>query len=119
MIRIALVVALATPACSNRTESAPVHEKDTPLARKWIAAGAVVIDVRSREEYAGDHVDRAVNIPVDELAGRIGEVQTLARKDQQIVVYCASGNRAAKAQRVLGAEGYTQVVNGGGVDSLK
>lgn len=85
-----------------------------------IASGAVVIDVRSTEEYAGPHVERATNIPIDQLATRLGDVEKLTGGDKAkpIVVYCASGNRASKAKTQLEANGYTNVVNGGGYDDL-
>jgi len=129
MIRLALGLWLICGGCSTTTEpssgnpagsAAPTAgKKDPVLARTWIASGAVVIDVRTAEEFATGHVDHAVNIPVEELPGRIAEVGTLASKDQPIVVYCASGFRAASAQRALLKAGYSRVVNGGSVDDLK
>ena len=78
-----------------------------------------MIDVRSPEEFASGHIDRAVNIPVDELPARLDDVRKVATKDQPVVVYCASGHRAAKAKQALTAAGYSRVVNGGGFDDLK
>jgi phage shock protein E len=44
---------------------------------------------------------------------------TSGDKSKPIVVYCAAGSRAAKAKRTLESAGYTQVVNGGGLDELR
>ena len=119
---------ISVAACSTRTDSsssvgsaavAPANQKDPMLARRWIGQGAAVIDVRTAEEFAEGHVDRAINIPVEDLAARMSDVSKLAGKDQPIVVYCASGHRAGKAQRALTAAGYSKVVNGGGFDDLK
>lgn len=95
--------------------------KDPDAARKLISAGAVVIDVRTADEYRDDHLQTAVNIPVQELAGRIEEVAKLVTNDKArpIVVYCAAGSRAAKAKAQLETAGYSHVVNGGGLDDLR
>lgn len=76
-----------------------------------IKAGAKVVDVRSPGEFQGGAYPGAVNIPVQELEGRLGELP----KDRPIVVYCASGARSAAAERMLRARGYGDVVNGGGL----
>lgn len=79
-----------------------------------IRAGATVVDVRSPEEFADGAYPGALNIPVQELGRRAGEIP----KDRPVVVYCASGARSAFAARVLKASGWTDVVNGGGLDDM-
>jgi len=126
---LALVLALPLPACSEKeitaaTKSAPAATKpgrDPANAREMIAAGAVVLDVRSPDEFSEGSLPRATNIPIQDFSGRIAEVEQLAGGDKTkpIVVYCGSGARAAKAKRQLEAAGYTQVVNGGGFDDLR
>ena len=76
-----------------------------------IKAGAKIVDVRSVAEYQGGAYPGAVNIPVQELERRLGEIP----KDKPIVVYCASGGRSAAAERLLRAHGFGDVVNGGGL----
>jgi phage shock protein E len=95
--------------------------KDPATARAMIASGAVVIDVRTADEFADRHLAMAVNLPVDELPGRLAEVDRLVGGDRTrpIVVYCAAGKRAARAKAQLEAAGYTRVVNGGGLDDLR
>jgi rhodanese-related sulfurtransferase len=95
--------------------------KDPAAAKKLIAAGAVVLDVRTPDEFAGGHVPSATNIPVDQVTQRLAEVDKLVGSDKTkpVVVYCAAGSRAAKAEVELEAAGYTQVVNGGGLDDLQ
>jgi phage shock protein E len=102
------------------SEAAP--SKDPAAARRALAAGgAIVLDVRTSEEFADDHLEGAVNVPVQELSSRLPDVAQLAAGDRAtpIVLYCGSGERAGKAKRVLDAEGYTQVINGGGLDDLR
>jgi phage shock protein E len=104
--------------------SAPVvgssSVKDPTNARELIAAGAVVLDVRSPDEYREGHLPTATNVPVDEVSTRLSEVDQLTRgdKNKPIVVYCAAGKRAAKAKQTLESAGYAHVVNGGGFDDL-
>ena len=67
-------------------------------ARKLVAEGAMLLDVRSAEEFSGGHIDGAVSIPIQQLSGRLGE---LGDKSDTIVVYCQSGSRSAMARRLL------------------
>jgi phage shock protein E len=69
----------------------------------------ILIDVRTQEEFAVDHVHGAINILVTDLAA-----SALAQipKDASIVVYCASGGRAERANIILKGMGYAHVVNG-------
>ncbi len=67
----------------------------------------VLIDVRTREEYAAGHIDAALNIPHDELERRLGEIP--GGKSGEIIVYCRSGKRARIAENILVEKGYTNV----------
>ncbi len=80
-----------------------------------IAQGAVVVDVRTKGEFASGAYPKAKNIPLDALADRLGELP----KDKPIVVYCASGGRASEAARILSGAGFADVVNAGGLSDLR
>ena len=75
---------------------------DGPAARQKVAAGATLLDVRTPGEYAERHVDGALNVPVQELEQRLGDVP----RDRPVVVYCLSGGRSAAASRMLAAAGW-------------
>ena len=64
-------------------------------------------DVRSPREYAGGHLEAAVNIPVDKMRQRIDEVPC----DRPVVVYCSVGYRSYVAQQILCNRGRTNVRN--------
>lgn len=81
---------------------------DSEAAHALVTAGAILLDVRSAGEFAGGHIDGAMNVPVQDLAGRLGDLPELERP---IVVYCQSGARSARAAAVLRAKGYTAVHN--------
>ena len=110
------------PAGHTAAAADPHPKKDPAKARQLIAAGnAIVLDVRTPEEFGDGHLPVATNLPVDELPNRLGDVDKLAAGDKSkpIVVYCHAGSRAAKAKRALEAAGYTNVTNGGGLDDLR
>ena len=77
-------------------------------ARARVAAGAVVVDVRTPEEFVTGHVPGARNIPVKELPGRLAEV---GPPGTSVIVYCKAGIRAADAKAFLEKSGYPDVLN--------
>jgi rhodanese-related sulfurtransferase len=83
-------------------------------ARAAMQAGARVVDVRTRGEYASGHLPGAVNIPLHELSSRLAE---LGAKDRAIVVYCASGQRSSRAKGLLRGAGFTNVHNLGSISN--
>lgn len=74
---------------------------DGARARELVAAGALLVDVRSPAEFAGGHVQGARNVPVDQLVRRSGELKT----GKPVVLYCRSGARSANAAGVLRSQG--------------
>lgn len=73
---------------------------------------ALILDVRTEEEFVTGHIIDAINIPVDELQYRIGELED---KNEKILVYCKSGARSVIACEILEAYGFTNIYNIGGV----
>lgn len=74
----------------------------------------IVLDVRTPEEYAEAHIPGAINVPNE----KIGEepIAELPDKDQIILVYCRSGNRSKEAAQKLADQGYTNVIEFGGIN---
>lgn len=81
-------------------------------ARELVAQGALLVDVRTPGEFRGGHIEGAINVPLQELGGRLGE---LGAKDRAVVVYCQSGMRSRGAQETLVSKGFSQVYNLGGI----
>ena len=73
--------------------------------REAIDAGAVLVDVREENEYADGHIAGAIDIPIRTLAQTLDKVPA----DQPVVVYCASGFRAALSTAALHIMGYSNV----------
>jgi len=65
----------------------------------------VILDVRTASEFEDGHIEGAVNIPVQELSARLDE---LSREDE-LLVYCRTGNRSAQAVDILQDVGFTKI----------
>ena len=76
------------------------------------AAGAVLLDVRSPQEYREGHIPGSQNVPLQQL-DKVEEVTE--NKDTVLYVYCRSGARSRQAVSLLQAMGYTNVHNIGGI----
>jgi rhodanese-related sulfurtransferase len=81
-----------------------------------VAEGAIIVDVRSPGEYAGGHIKKSINIPLDKLENQLDKLKD---KNQAIITCCASGMRSGSAKGLLKSKGYENVVNGGGWSSLQ
>jgi phage shock protein E len=102
LLLLMLWVALAMSSCNSNSQ--PINFKESLL-----------LDVRTSEEFNEGSIENAINIPVDELESRIGEI----KNDKPIVVFCRSGNRSARAKKILEEKGFENVINGGGVGDLQ
>ncbi len=77
---------------------------------------AFLIDVRTREEYAGGHIDGSQNLPLDE----IDKVDSIIKnKNTPLYVHCLSGGRSARAVAYLKDKGYREVHDIGGIGSYR
>ena len=75
---------------------------------------AVLLDVREPDEYAQGHLPGSTNLPLSVIANRLEE---LPDKEAPVFVYCQSGRRSGKAERILKEAGFTNVTNVGGIMS--
>jgi len=81
-----------------------------------VKEGAIILDVRSKGEYAGGHIKGSINISVDQLGNHLNKFKN---KEQAIITCCASGMRSSSAKSILKSNGFTQVHNGGSWYSLQ
>jgi rhodanese-related sulfurtransferase len=84
-------------------------------AKKMIDSGQslIVLDVRTPGEFAGGHIEDAINIANETIGS--DRPSALPQKDATILVYCRSGSRSAQASKKLLALGYTEVYDFGGI----
>ena len=109
-ILIASVSALVLCACNSITEEAPRRIN-------FDRSSAVIIDVRTPEEFKAEHIEGARNIPIASL--KENAAREFANKSQNIVVYCNRGINSKKAKGILEGEGYTNVTDAGSIRNLK
>jgi len=77
--------------------------------KEKIANGGLLLDVRTKGEFAGGHAKGAKNIPLDQLSGSLSKLD----RTKPIVAVCASGMRSGSAVGLLKNNGFTEVYNGG------
>ena len=78
--------------------------------------GAVLLDVRTSEEYRDGHIDGSINLPLDRIHFAEDAVKD---KNAQLYVYCYSGSRSEQAVACLKKMGYINAVNIGGISSYR
>ncbi|MBC5834542.1 rhodanese-like domain-containing protein [Flavobacterium sp. F372] len=82
---------------------------------EFIERDAVIIDVRSYEEFAGGHIQNSKNIPLQIIESKITDIKKL---NKAVIVCCKSGMRSAQANSILKRNGI-ETINGGGWQSLQ
>ena len=78
--------------------------------------GAILVDVRTEEEYEEDHIDGALLFPLDTINENTA-TEVIDSKDTTIIVYCRSGNRSHQALEILKDLGYTNVYDLGSISN--
>lgn len=78
---------------------------------------AILVDVRSPQEYKEKHIDGSINIPIYNIEEKSKEV--IPDKQNIVIVYCQSGGRSSKAVKILEKQGYNKLYNiEGGLDNI-
>ena len=121
VLTIFALYAFAAQKTGQQADSAQKNEIKGDIAaatQAWpmIEAGALVIDVRSKKEFDGGHLEGSLNIvhtEISALTAAIGD-----QKDRNVVLYCRSGNRAGKSLKKLEELGYSAIFNASGLDAL-
>jgi rhodanese-related sulfurtransferase len=76
-------------------------------------SGYIILDVRRPDEFAAGHIPGAINVPNESIG--TDAIPELPDKRQLILVYCRSGRRSKEASEKLVAQGYTNIVEFGGI----
>lgn len=76
--------------------------------------GAIVIDVRTPQEFDGGKVPESINIPVDRIAANAERIKNMKR----VVFCCSSGSRSGNAASIMKQKGMKEVYNGGSWESV-
>lgn len=74
-----------------------------------------ILDVRTKGEYDNQHVSGALHHDImDMMDGKFPNIE----KDAEVTVYCESGNRSMMSCALLSQNGFTNVIDAGGIDNL-
>lgn len=82
----------------------------TKKVQEFKSRGAVLLDVRTKEEFKAGHIKGAKHIPLDQVSSRVGEVR---KWNKPVICYCRSGMRSGSAASILRNHG-VEAMNGGG-----
>ena len=101
-------------AAKDMPDKAAYHKISAEEAYEMMASQeVVVVDVRTREEYDGGHIENAVLVPNESICSEMPEA--LPDKEATLLIYCHSGRRSKDAAQKLLALGYQSVYDFGGV----
>jgi len=76
----------------------------------------ILIDVRTKEEYENGHIDGAINHDImDMMQGVFPNVN----KDEDITLYCESGNRSMMAKGMMEKVGFKKIIDAGSINNLR
>ena len=115
-IIILTILVLILCSCSNtekQIKQVTCNEKDEIIQKE---ENAMLIDVRTKEEYEEKHLKDAINIPYDKITETLSTYGTIDY-DIPIIVYCKSGTRSNMAAEALREEGYKNIYNLGSIDN--
>jgi phage shock protein E len=84
------------------------------IVKQKLDLGAIVVDVRTQDEFRNGAFPGAKNIPLSDLGQRLGEIP----RDRPVVLYCASGARSSAAARAMKQAGFSDVINAGGLSDM-
>ena len=106
--------ALLVPALQRRGEKVSVLQ----ATQKINAGKTILVDVRDATVFAAGHVRDAKNIPLKDLASRVGELEKF--KSKSVIVVCDSGVQSSKATTQLKSAGFNEVFSlDGGLDAWR
>jgi len=106
-LALLVAAALAWPMLSGQSSAPLPGEISVDQAYQKYQQGAFFLDVRTVEEWNEYHAPNSTLIPLDQLAGRLGELP----RDREIVVVCRSGNRSQQGRDILLSAGFSQVTS--------
>lgn len=104
MISILLITFVG---CTQSSEEKPDQAEAPDLVQMVSTQEAVGLDVRTPEEIENNPSPGAIHIPISEVEGRLGEID----KNKTILVFCESGGRASRVEKLLKDKGFTKVQN--------
>lgn len=115
MLIMVFVLLLCGCGTNEKVKSVTCNEKDEILNSN---SNAMLIDVRTEEEYEEAHIDRSINIPYDKVV-EVLDTYGIINFDVPLIVYCKSGGRSSKAAEALVDAGYNNVYDLGAMSNCE
>lgn len=109
-----LLIVLISVGCSNVEGEYKMISGN--VAKNMVNEGAIIMDVRTTTEYDLEHIDGAINIPLDKI-DRNSLENAIESYDTNIILYCRSGARSKAATDILLELGYQNVYDLGSIDN--
>ena len=118
-----ICLSLITCGCSSEKENindTEIKKEETVItgqvAHDKVNSGAILVDVRTQDEYNEGYIEGAILFPVSDINSNTAQ-EYLPDKDAVIIVYCRSGNRSSQAAQKLKQLGYKNVYDLGSIDN--
>ena len=111
---VILLCIICLNGCSSKSDSGLISYMEAK--EKIINNGAILVDVRTEDEYNEKHIDGAILLTLDTI-DEATVLNVIDNKETPIIVYCRSGNRSSQALSKLEALGYTEVYDLGSIDN--
>lgn len=108
-------LAVFVMAFSMASHSEP-NDTISPEVLSAITHQALIVDVRTPEEFGDGHYPGAINIPHETILEGLNQLGVTA--DTSVILYCRSGNRSGQAEQALHEKGFTEARNAGGLEAL-
>ena len=111
-----LMALLLLAGCGAQSEESTYRQVNAEEAAAMMEeeSSYIILDVRTAQEYSEKHIPGAINIPNETIGSE--DIPELPDKEQLILVYCRSGNRSKQASEKLVKQGYTNIVEFGGIN---
>ena len=111
-----LMALLLLAGCGAQSEESTYRQINAEEAAAMMEeeSSYIILDVRTAQEYSEKHIPGAINIPNETIGTE--DIPELPDKEQLILVYCRSGNRSKQASEKLVKQGYTNIVEFGGIN---
>lgn len=118
VISIALILLLGSLWAKGTVETSTGGKVSSEQAKSLVSSGAVLLDVRTEDEFNDFHIPGAVLLPYDKISA-ISAASIIPTFDAPVVVYCRSGRRSDIALKTLLSLGYTEVRDLGSITNWK
>ena len=115
-ILILILITLLLCGCGSSNKTTNNFKINGIEAKEKIKNGAILLDVRTKEEYDEHHIEGAILLSIDSMNSET-VANVFPNKESVIIVYCRSGNRSASALTILRNLGYTNVYDLGSINN--